>query len=113
MGLDVTHDCWHGSYGTFMEWRRALTNAAGLPPLEAIWQAKMNDPTDPLFILLNHSDCDGMIAAKDCAPLARRLQELLPKMPKEDFRWSMHTRTELFIAGLYRADEANENVEFQ
>lgn len=34
MGLDVSHDCWHGSYSTFMKWRCVLAKASGLPPLE-------------------------------------------------------------------------------
>ena len=34
MGLDTTHDCWHGPYSAFMRWRRAVAQAAGLPPLE-------------------------------------------------------------------------------
>ena len=34
MGLDTTHDCWHGPYSMFMRWRRAVAQAAGLPPLD-------------------------------------------------------------------------------
>ena len=34
MGLDTTHDCWHGAYSAFMRWRRKLAEVAGLPPLE-------------------------------------------------------------------------------
>lgn len=33
MGLDTTHDCWHGAYSAFMRWRKMLAAAAGLPPL--------------------------------------------------------------------------------
>jgi hypothetical protein len=29
MGLDTTHDCWHGSYGGFNRWRNAIAAAAG------------------------------------------------------------------------------------
>lgn len=31
MGLDTSHDCWHGSYGSFMVWRMAIAKAAGVP----------------------------------------------------------------------------------
>ena len=31
MGLDTTHDCWHGAYSAFMRWRRAVARAAGIP----------------------------------------------------------------------------------
>lgn len=31
MGLDTSHDCWHGSYGAFMRWRTWLAQQIGLP----------------------------------------------------------------------------------
>ena len=34
MGLDTSHDAWHGSYSSFMRWRKRIANVAGLPPLE-------------------------------------------------------------------------------
>jgi len=34
MGLDTTHDAWHGAYSAFMRWRTEIARAAGLPPLE-------------------------------------------------------------------------------
>lgn len=34
MGLDVSHDCWHGAYSAFMRWRTKIAEVAGLPPLE-------------------------------------------------------------------------------
>lgn len=34
MGLDTTHDAWHGAYSAFMRWRQEVAKAAGLPPLE-------------------------------------------------------------------------------
>lgn len=33
MGLDTSHDAWHGAYSAFMRWRCELARAAGLPPL--------------------------------------------------------------------------------
>lgn len=33
MGLDTTHDCWHGAYSIFHQWRQEIARAAGLPPL--------------------------------------------------------------------------------
>src|SRR6185436_20958665 len=33
MGLDTTHDCWHGAYSAFMRWRQKIAAVAGLPPL--------------------------------------------------------------------------------
>lgn len=34
MGLDTSHDCWHGAYSAFMRWRTEIARVAGLPPLE-------------------------------------------------------------------------------
>lgn len=48
MGLDTTHDCWHGAYSSFMRWRRMLAKAAGLPPLglmEGFWTSPRDSLT--------------------------------------------------------------------
>ena len=34
MGLDTSHNAWHGAYSAFMRWRRMLAQVAGLPPLD-------------------------------------------------------------------------------
>jgi hypothetical protein len=34
MGLDTSHNAWHGAYSAFMRWRQEVARAAGLPPLE-------------------------------------------------------------------------------
>src|SRR5690242_4873055 len=103
MGLDTTHDCWHGSYIAFGKWREAIARAAGielnrmrgftwesgcvnglidflLPPDNPIDWSEL--PQDILHVLLNHSDCDGIILAADCEPLAERLEEILPLLPQ-------------------------------
>lgn len=33
MGLDTSHDAWHGAYSAFMRWREMLAKTANLPPL--------------------------------------------------------------------------------
>lgn len=33
MGLDCSHDAWHGAYSAFMRWRTEIARVAGLPPL--------------------------------------------------------------------------------
>lgn len=33
MGLDTSHNCWHGAYSAFNTWRTELAHSAGLPPL--------------------------------------------------------------------------------
>ena len=33
MGLDTSHDAWHGAYSAFMRWRTKIAAVAGIPPL--------------------------------------------------------------------------------
>lgn len=33
MGLDISHDAWHGAYSAFMRWREKIAEVAGYPPL--------------------------------------------------------------------------------
>lgn len=69
---------------------------------------------DPLITLLDHSDCDGEIEAVDCAPLADRLEELLPDLPAHTGPHDDWTdKTRMFIDGLREAAAAGEAVEFQ
>ncbi len=125
MGLDTTHDCWHGAYRSFMLWRTQIAKAAGITlrlmegfcdplPAEAPPIRWCTLRSDPLHVLLNHSDCDGSIAWQDCGPLADRLEQLLPLLPKERdgvyVDWTKTTKR--FIRGLRRAATAQEDVEF-
>lgn len=145
MGLDTSHDCWHGAYSAFGRWRQAVAEAAGY----AVWEVKhdkdssMSYPTvmiewhryrpeielwgewaetphDPLIVLIAHSDCDGVIHPAQAAPLADRLEELLPKIAEYEDRSGGHIEarggmvkcTEKFIAGLRAAVAAGEDVDF-
>lgn len=108
MGLDTTHDCWHGTYAAFTRWRHAVAEAAGyriVPPtpeeratgrvmfdyVDIDWsiysdenyQGEWDDGPfidDPLLRLIVHSDCGGVIHSKHAKPLADRLEGLLDKL---------------------------------
>ncbi len=70
---------------------------------------------DPLVVLLWHSDCDGTIAAADCEPLAKRLEEIVGMAPDEDLGGhigSWHDKTRTFAEGLRKAAAAGEDVDF-
>ena len=113
MGLDTSHDCWHGAYSSFHEWRKLLAQAIGIADLdemEGFGGTKSWSPytKDPLFVLLSHSDCDGFIAWQDCKPLADRLAHVAVYVT--DLDWIR--RTKAFIAGLRKAFKLQENVEF-
>jgi hypothetical protein len=40
---------------------------------------------DPILILTEHSDCDGIISPADCARIAPRLRELMADWLDEDY----------------------------
>ena len=141
MGLDTSHDCWHGAYSTFMRWRKELAKAAGLPPLELMdtyyvsgnaydpirkgdfydqvrenlpirWKSLRHDPA--LYLLLQHSDCEGNLQVEWLLPLADRLTELLPLLDRDGggHIGNYRVKTQAFIEGLRRAAELGEPVEF-
>lgn len=141
MGLDVTHDCWHGAYSAFTRWRNAVAVAGGYevkPATEEMKKAYVMSPyvdinwdafeeknyygewdrppgDDPLLFLIVHSDCDGVIHPQHGIHLADRLERLIP-MLDEDERgghiYSMRGCTERFAKGLREAHAADEDVEF-
>lgn len=135
MGLDTTHDAWHGPYSAFSRWREALAVAAGYevvahpvaPGLRMIlvdWghlqhrlQGDWDEtPADPLLVLIAHSDCEGEIRPAQAGPLADRIEALAPLVPDEDHgSWDpgwMRERARRFVAGLRRAATAGEAVRF-
>jgi hypothetical protein len=64
-------------------------------------------PHDPIFALLDHSDCDGEIAVDDLLPLADRLDSLGPELGS----WAdCATR---FADGCRTAASRGEPVEFR
>lgn len=156
MGLDCSHDAWHGAYSAFMRWRTEIAKVAGLPPLELMEgfyaplsgyrEAGYGTPTiylgpntdeltrncitrlesslpikwdclkpSPLHELLNHSDCDGEIAADRCGPIADELEKLIPLLPDGEAgghigHW--RRKTEQFVKGLREAAVAGEPLDF-
>ena len=136
MGLDTSHDAWHGAYGAFTRWRHKLAEVAGYEvakvegaygPRETVlidWghiQEKNYEgdwdeiPSDPLILLIAHSDCDGVIHPEHAKPLADRLEELVPLLPEGEAPGHVRDwrdKTQQFIDGLRAAAEAGEDVDF-
>lgn len=140
MGLDTSHGCWHGAYSAFNRWRNRIAEAAGYEvaeirqpgdltsyaaPTVLIDWGHVEDknyggewdetPTDPLIVLIAHSDCDGYIYPAQAGPLADRLEELLPLLPDGEgggHIGNWRDKTQQFIAGLRLAVAAGEAVKF-
>jgi len=129
MGLDTSHDSWHGAYSAFHRWRERIAEASGhekafqtgqmlIDAAEDVIDIALGTwkkvPKDPILILLCHSDCDGFIAAEHTKILADRLEELLPNLYGDGggHIGGFREKTEQFIKGLRSAAEAKESVEF-
>jgi len=117
MGLDTSHNAWHGPYSSFNLWRTLICKKAGLGYLRnyiGFGGEKQWDENHPLIPLLNHSDCDGEIKWKDCKGIADALTEILPKLELEDWYiedWYIG-KTKDFINGCMEAYNAQENIDF-
>ena len=117
MGLDITHDCFHSSYSCFDAWRKKLCRAAGISFLAgsrnrspAVFYGNWEEtPDDILYVLIDHSDCDGHICAQHCAPLADRLEGLIPKLHLVRDQ----ATTLSFVTGLRTAAAKGDQVLFQ
>ena len=112
MGLDTTHGCWHGSYSSFAQFRQELALLVGikLDEMDGFGGPRPwpDRATEPLVILLDHSDCDGAIAIGDLQPLAERLAALGKDLPDG---W-LRDKALGFAAGLEFARAQGEEVEF-
>jgi hypothetical protein len=115
MGLDTSHDCWHGPYSYFRTWREDLTRCIGRTVFEdndrvtektvqGIWDI---EPDDVIDVLLLHSDCEYCIPHRFCDRLADRLEEIAELQEER-----LTQRTAQFASGLRRAHCANEDVQF-
>jgi len=102
VGLDISHDAFHGSYGAFNRFRQAVARAIGgsypphdpaakwpLDPDQWYWWAGeedqnprgFGDRTHPgLYEFFMHSDCDGEIGPRVCMFLADELEAILPEI---------------------------------
>lgn len=97
-----------------MALRQEIARAAGWDELREYigYDGTRPYPSDPVAILLGHSDCEGEIPLADCGLLADRLEDLLPNLPHENAYMSPRAEARRFIQGLRRAILAGEAVVF-
>ena len=117
MGLDTTHDAFHGPYSYFMRFRENLMQAIGGPPLRSMrgfdgdkpWTEELQE--HDLYPLLNHSDCDGFLTPSECHRIVRGIETLLNddgcSLDEE-----MREIARRFAVGCERAAMAEEELEF-
>jgi hypothetical protein len=125
MGLDVTHNCWRGSYSKFYQFRKEIERVADIKSWESIvlreddsdnyeyiWDydvdgVRPREGQDPLIALTYHSDCEGYIHRDDAEGLVRRLREIVPDMEEH---WRPYAIR--FAEGAQQAVESGEDIEF-
>lgn len=130
MGLDCSHDAFHGAYSAFNRFRQAIAKAMGgswpphedmsLNPEQWYWGDGYNEETHRgIFVLMSHSDCDGEISPKDCLLVAHDLESLLPKLDAMGDGGGHIARgggygsvARVFIVGCREAAETNEALLF-
>lgn len=153
MGLDTSHDAYHGGYGGFHVFRETLArataselgvdmdwpNSIGLPdgwpeagdqPMDEGLRERLamgnftpdEMPPEPIYVLLLHHDCDGVIPAFACSPLADQMERLLPRIDAETLAfapaWAIpadRNTTDMakrFVAGLRAASKAGQDLIF-
>jgi hypothetical protein len=84
MGIQFHPGSASWSYGGFDRFRTALAAEEGLVLDEMVgfggtreWETSDGKQITVLAALLNHSDCDGFLTARDCALIWPRLAEIL------------------------------------
>lgn len=140
MGLDTTHEAFHGAYSAFNNLRRFLLRSIGgsFPPhdnkelLDGYWYWHKEDESKTKFSsethkglleFFAHSDCDGDISPEMCKVVADELEEILSYVEKladtEDCFGHLLRNggylqvTKDFIAGCRLAHSLNEPLEFR
>lgn len=112
MGLDTSHNAWHGPYSSFNSWREEIAKLFNISLRDMYgfggdiqWEAiEEND----IHLLLNHSDCDGELSWEECKLIADALTSILDKI--ED-KW-VKSKAETFIKGCLLAYSKQENIDF-
>lgn len=139
MGLDTSHDCWHGPYSSFKRFREEVAAAAkehyGYEPnyeghpfraYMGWWDhdfhghpgsrgADYHEYDHILDVFFIHSDCDGYIFPNDAEPLADALDALVGYLdddPNNHRFWSARETLRTFIKGLREAVNNYEVVTF-
>ena len=120
MGLDTSHNCWHGPYSSFNNFRKALASQIdidlndyagygekGIKNLESI-------PHD-IMPLLNHSDCDGELSPDECAKIAKGIDSILASFDEAKavkYPYNFKEKALQFRNGCLDAFSKNETVDF-
>ena len=123
MGIDFSYCGAHWAYSGFNRFRERIAGETGInlrdmegfsgflptPNQEEKEALKWNKIIDPIKLLLNHSDCDGILTPEECAKVAPRLREIISDWDDEDY--DKQNAIEL-AEGMEQASFLGEDLEF-
>jgi len=118
MGLDTSHNCWHGPYSSFMTFRKQVAAQIGLNLSDYIGYGEGGTLDEekidhPLMPLLAHSDCDGELSVDESKSIVIGLNGVLENFD-ETIPHSHNLKKQIiqFRDGCLEASEKNEIVDF-
>lgn len=119
MGLDITHECWHGSYSSFNSFRYDLGRQIGInldhyAGYGGVGVKNLESIEHDLMPLFNHSDCDGYLQPIQCGKIANALDGILSNLNHELEIETLNFENKIkqFRNGCRDAAKLNEIVEF-
>lgn len=122
MGLDTTHNAWHGSYRRFNSFRYDMARRIGINLDEYIGYTtspsatkRLSDIPHPIKHLLDHSDCDGELTPEQCKEIAEGLDMIIREASIDDANEEYgHIYYAIqFRDGCLDAYSKNEPIEFR
>lgn len=125
MGLDTSHNAWHGAYSSFNRFRYWLADKAGINLDEYYGYGSLKAKKElssikhKIMPLLNHSDCDGELTPAECKQIAEGIDEILNGLSKEEIEHPENTypfsninKAKQFRDGCILAHSLNESIDF-
>lgn len=114
MGLDTTHDAFHGAYSSFMRFRSELLTLTNKKNIRGMYGFGGDDDLSEISDigikrLINQSDCDGKISPKDCKLISDSLDKYIPMMELDS---ELYRRSVQFRNGCLMAYINNETLDF-
>ena len=117
MGLDTTHNAWHGPYSSFNRFRFSLAKQIGID-LDQYYgygdgHLNLEDIAHDIQPLLNHSDCDGELSVAECQRVASGLNSILDNFLDIPADSNFKDQIKAFRDGCLLAVSKNEPILFR
>ncbi len=115
MGIAVSHGEASWSYSGFMTFRTRIANTCGLPG--DLSDAYHNGSykfliNDPIYALIDHSDCDGGFSVEEMKIIVPRLKEIIAQWSDGVYSGYDIMNGKALIEGMEKAISLNEELEF-